>query len=159
MKISPAKLDEMFALAGVSKDALHSSLRTMGAKHLKTKRMRDMWKEEVPTINYCYVVCDFVYWYVLWNAGSWKVFTCKIPSLPGITHWFIKDSLGHVIDLTADQFDNHSEIEYNSGCRTVLLQSGCVGPSRRGKLLAKLMGYSEDDWNYKGRTLDESGII
>lgn len=160
MRISSLKLDEMFSRAGVSKELFHNSLKTMGVAHIKGSRMKAMWKEDRPTINYCYVACEFAYWYACRdNRSSWKVYTCNIPSLPGIKHWFMKNSLGEVIDLTADQFDNHAEIDYNNSRRSGFIQSGCIGPSRRARLLASLMGYDEDEWKDKGRTLDEGGIV
>ena len=52
MKISEDRLQEMYDIAGVTKDKLHNSLRSMGIKHLKTKLMREGWSEDNPTKNY-----------------------------------------------------------------------------------------------------------
>ena len=51
MKISEDRLQEMYDIAGVTKDKLHNSLRSMGLKHLKTKLMREGWSDDNPTKN------------------------------------------------------------------------------------------------------------
>lgn len=155
MRIDEIKHDKMFVLAGVSKTTLHDALRTMGTKHLKDERMRKMWRPETPTINYCYTVCEFVYWYVLRDMrDSWSSYITDIPSLPGIKHWFLRDYLGVIIDLTADQFDNHNEIDYNNATCGAFLQTGVIGPSRRARMLAKLMGRAENSWKRNERNLE-----
>ena len=153
MRISNEKLDEMFHVVGVSKDKLHSCLRTMGTEHLFDQRMKDMWKPEFPTINYCYTVCEFVYWYVCQATTEWDIRTTDIPSAPGIKHWFLKRQDGMIVDLTADQFDNHEEINYNDSKRSGFIQSGCIGPSKRARFLATLMGYDEESWKQPVSTL------
>ena len=153
MRISNEKLDEMFHVVGVSKDKLHSCLRTMGTDHLFDQRMKDMWKPEFPTINYCYTVCEFVYWYVCQATTEWDIRTTDIPSAPGIKHWFLKRQDGMIVDLTADQFDNHEEINYNDSKRSGFIQSGCIGPSKRARFLATLMGYDEESWKQPVSTL------
>ena len=69
----------MFRLAGIEKEKLHEALIKMGKKHLKTKAMKDNWSEDNPTKNYCYVIAEFVYYY-LSPKGS-KPF--KLPGIPG----------------------------------------------------------------------------
>jgi hypothetical protein len=89
VRISNKQLDEMFAIAGVSKDKLHSCLRFMGTEHLHDQRMKDMWKPEFPSINYCYTVCEYAYWYVFSAGSEWDIRTTNIPSAQGINHWFL----------------------------------------------------------------------
>ena len=64
MRISEDKLQSMFRLAGIEKEKLHEALIKMGKKHLKTKAMKDNWSEDNPTKNYCYVIAEFVYYYL-----------------------------------------------------------------------------------------------
>ena len=153
MRISNEKLDDMFHAVGVSKDNLHSCLRTMGTDHLFDQRMKDMWKPEFPSINYCYTVCEFTYWYICQATTEWDIRTTDIPSAPGIKHWFLKRQDGMIVDLTADQFDNHEEINYNDSKRSGFIQSGCIGPSKRARILASLMGYDDDSWKQPVSTL------
>ena len=153
MRISNEKLDEMFDAVGVWKPKLHACLRTMGTEHLFDQRMKDMWKPEFPTINYCYTVCEFVYWYVCQGTTAWDIRTTDIPSTPGIKHWFLRRQDGMIVDLTADQFDNHEEINYNDSKRSGFIQSGCIGPSKRARILASLMGYDDDSWKQPVSTL------
>lgn len=147
-RISDSELNEMFGRANVNKDMLRDSLRKMGTKYLKNERMRKMWNPSIPTINYCYVVSEFVYWYALKDKQSrLLVMTTKIPSKPGITHWFLQYKRGNLIDLTADQFENWEEIDYADGAsKRFFLQTGHTGPSKRAKILAELMGYNENSW-------------
>jgi hypothetical protein len=153
LRIENKLLDEMFAIAGVSKDKLHSCLRIMGKEHLHDQRMKDMWKYEFPTINYCYTVCEYVYWYVFSAGSEWDIRTTNILSAPRIKHWFLRRIDGQVVDLTADQFDDHSEINYNDSRRSGFLQSGCTGPSKRARILATLMGHDEHSWKPTINTL------
>jgi hypothetical protein len=153
LRISNEKLDKMFSSVGVGKDELHTCLRTMGTDYLLNQQMKDMWKPEFPTINYCYTVCEYLYWYVCGATTEWDIRTTDIPSTPGIKHWFLRRTDGRVIDLTADQFDNYDEINYNDSKRSGFIQSGCIGPSKRARILATLMGHDEDSWKPPVNTL------
>ena len=64
MKISEERLQTMYELAGLNKQTLHDALRIMGKKHLKTKLMKEGWTHDNPTKNYCYVIAEFVYYYL-----------------------------------------------------------------------------------------------
>ena len=133
-------LDSMFEFSGVSKDGLYSSLIQMGKKHLKTKAMKDIWTPENPTQNYCYVVAEFVYWYVApYDSTAWAL---TVPSYNTL-HRFVKWPDGTIVDLSCEQFYDWSEIDYSKAKRRMFLQTGCKGPSKRARLLAELMGYSE----------------
>ena len=153
MRISNEKLDDMFQAVGVSKDNLHSCLRTMGTEYLFNQQMKDMWKPEFPSINYCYTVCEYVYWYVCKATTEWDIRTTDIPSTPGIKHWFLRRQDGMIIDLTADQFDNYAEMNYNDSRRSGFIQSGCIGPSKRARILATMMEHDEDSWKPSVSTL------
>jgi hypothetical protein len=153
LRISNEKLDEMFLAVGVSRDNLHSCLRTMGTEYLFNQQMKDMWKPEFPSINYCYTVCEYVYWYVCGATTEWDIRTTDIPSTPGIKHWFLRRQDGMIIDLTADQFDNYAEMNYNDSRRSGFIQSGCIGPSKRARILATMMGHDEDSWKRPVSTL------
>jgi hypothetical protein len=56
------------------------------------------------------------------------------------THWFIKDPDGKVIDPTADQFDEL--LDYEKG-KPQNFQTPQI--SKRGKILADLLGLTEID--------------
>ena len=137
----------MFTKSGVNKARLYDSLRTMGRKHLKTKEMRDAWSEDNPTYCYCYVVSEMAYWYVA-PKGTIPM-AMKVPGDPG-THRFLVYPDGFIVDLTAEQFPNYEDVIYENGKRSMFMQTGCVGPSKRAKMLATLMGYEEDDWITRG---------
>jgi len=156
LNIPNNKLLEMYARLGhdyypdATKERLHRILTFWGPSRLKGKRMKEMWKPERPTINYCYVVTEYAYWSFhnygfpakCWDRNPrFSVHTTKIPSLPGITHWFLREiSTGGVIDLTADQFENWEEIDYDNSRKTFFLQTGCKGPSFRALDLMYDMG-------------------
>ncbi len=137
MKIDPIKLDSMFKIAGISKEKLHDSLRTMGTKQLK-KEMRHEWSPDNPTRCFCYVVSEFLYWYI--SPYSSDPFSLSIEGDPWI-HRFLRWPDKTVVDLTADQFDNYELVDYNLGTRRMFLQTGGKGPSKRARILAELMGY------------------
>lgn len=136
--------------AGVVQVKLHDALRKMGKKYLKPK-YRDAWSPDRPTKNYCYVVTEFVYWYSAKQyRGKLHVYHTKSPDDPSITHWFCTyrhyHGFEYVYDLTADQFDNWTPDIYTNARRGFFIQSGCIGPSNRAKVLAELMGYDKDGW-------------
>ena len=99
MRIEEEKLQSMFSLAGIEKEKLHEALIKMGKKHLKTKAMKDNWSEDNPTKNYCYVIAEFVYYY-LSPKGS-KPF--KLPGIPGDDglHRFIMWPDNKIVDLVS----------------------------------------------------------
>ena len=138
MRIDPDKLQEMFDYAGVNKDRLYLALCRMGPKHLHTKEMREKWTPENPTYCYCYVIAEFVHFYICREA--WKPYSLKVPGDPGL-HRFHKTPSGIIVDLAAEQFDNYEEVDYNNARGCGFLQTGCKGPSRRTRDLAALMGY------------------
>lgn len=143
-RIDSQKLERMFEVAGFSDprteiNRLHSSLLKMGKTYLKNKRMKDMWTPEYPTTNYCYVVSEYYYWNVLiFKSDDIRVKSTKIPSQPGITHWFLTIN-EKVFDPTADQFSDYSEIDYDNSVNRFFLQAGFYGPSERAKILAEHM--------------------
>lgn len=139
MRIDNDKLNEMFKIVSVDKDLLYSSLIKMGKKQLKSKEMRDGWSEDNPTYCYCYVVAEMLFWYVC-PADS-KPYKVKVPNDPGI-HRFIKLSSGEIIDLTAEQFSNYEDVNYDNGKVSYFLQTANKGPSKRAIMLAELMGYT-----------------
>jgi len=133
-------LDEQFNLIGIRKEKLHAALRTMGTRFLQTKEMKAQWSTERPTKNYCYTVSELVYWYVAPKGTT--VYVTEVPgSLPGVKHWFLRLPDGTVIDLTSDQFD--TEVDYTKGKKSMFLQTGCKGPSKRARHLAILMGFKD----------------
>lgn len=141
MKISEERLQTMYELAGVNKQTLHDALRVMGQKHLKTKLMKEGWTHDNPTKNYCYVIAEFVYYY-LSPRGS-KPY--KLPGIPGDDglHRFIMWPDYSVVDLAVDQFPNFEDVDYTKAkkCYFMVNTFGVPGPSKRTRILAELMGY------------------
>ena len=139
MKIADERLDQMYTLAGVTKEKLHESLRYMGPKQLKTKAMRDAWSESNPTKNYCYVVAEFVYYY-LSPRGSKPYKLSGIPGDNGL-HRFIMWPDYSVVDLAVDQFSNFEDVDYTKAkkCYFMYNSYGRVGPSKRTRQLGELM--------------------
>lgn len=137
MKVDVSVLNGMFDFAGIDKEKLYDALRKMGTKQLK-KEMRAEWKETNPTRCFCYVVSEFVYWYVA-PVGT-KACSVSIKDDPWI-HRYLRWPDGTVVDLTAEQFDNYENVNYENGRNRMFLQTGCKGPSKRARLLAELMGF------------------
>lgn len=140
MKINPSVLNSMFDKAGIDKSALYKALIVMGPKHLKTKQMRENWSEDNPTYCYCYVVSEMVYWYAPIET---KPFSVKVIGDLG-THKFLKTENGDIIDLTAEQFPDYEDVDYQIAKHSPFMQTGKKGPSKRAKILADLMGFKEN---------------
>lgn len=142
MRIPDGELNKMFILVGISKELLHEALRKMGTYSLKPY-MREGWSEVYPTYGYCYVVSEFIYWYVA-PKGT-KPYSVKVPGDPG-THRFLRWPDTTIIDLTCDQFPNYALVPYEKAKVTPFMQTGCKGPSKRAKELAQLLGYDVAAW-------------
>lgn len=136
----------MFAQAGVNRERLLDALRQMGKKHLKKKSFKDIWSEKNPTRNYCYVVSEFVYYYLAPNGTV--PYALVVPGDEGL-HRFLKypeDYDPHIIDLTCDQFSDYSLIDYSKAKVCYFLQTACTGPSKRARILAELMDINPKCW-------------
>ena len=136
MRISEKKLQSMFEVAGIEKSVLHDALLQMGRKYLKTKQMKDAWSEDNPTKNYCYVIAEFVYYYLA-PKGT---IPYKLPNIPGDDglHRFLKWPDGTIVDLAVDQFPNYEDVNYEEGKVCYFMQTAVKGPSKRARLLAEL---------------------
>jgi hypothetical protein len=119
----------------IDRQKLHDALRLMGRKYLKPQ-FRDQWTPERPTTGYCYVMAEVAYHYLALKGS--RPYVMKIGE--NETHWFIKDSDGRVIDLTADQFDE--PIDYTQGHPQNFLTKEI---SKRGKMLADLLGLTKNE--------------
>lgn len=117
-------------LPQMGKKKLHDALRKMGKKHLKPQ-YKDDWTPERPTTGYCYVVAEVAYHYL--SPEEYKPHVMKTGD--NETHWFLKNSSGDIIDLTAGQFDKVSD--YSKG-RPHNFRTKDI--SKRGKILAELLG-------------------
>jgi hypothetical protein len=51
-----------------------------------------------------------------------------------------------VVDVTCDQFEDYSLLDYSIAKPKMFLQTGCTGPSKRAKHLAQLLGFQEKEW-------------
>lgn len=144
-KIHKNELSTMFEIVGVSQKKLYDALLQMNTKHLKTKRFKDEWSQDNPTRNYCYVVSEFV-WFYLAPKGT-TPYGLTVEGDAGL-HRYLKYPDGSIIDLTAEQFDDYyNRINYSKGKVRHFLQSACTGPSMRAKVLAELMGYNVNNWS------------
>lgn len=121
----------------VSRASLEAALRRMGKKHVKGRTLKEQWTPEKPTTNYCYVIAEFLYWYVA-PPGS-TVWTVQIPDELGL-HRFVRWPNGRICDY-ADK-----PIDYSKAKRRMFLQSGGPGPSIRARVLARELGYTESSW-------------
>lgn len=139
MRISDEKIQAMFDIAGISRELLIKSLLDMGPKFLHSKKMKEEYDRNNPTRNFCYVVSEFVYHYIA-PEGS-KPYGLVIPNDESL-HRFVKWPDGTIVDLTCDQFEDYSIVNYdNAKVRTFLPVNGKSQPSKRARHLAKLMGF------------------
>lgn len=115
----------------------------MGTEYLK-KEYRHRWSWDNPTAAYCYVVSEMVYWYKAPKGTT--PYKLIIPNDPAL-HRFLIYPTNDIIDLTAEQFDNYEDVCYVKAKKSMFLQTGCTGPSKRAKVLAEYMGYNVNAWN------------
>ena len=113
----------------------YDSLILMGKDGLKTKKMKDEWSKNNPTRNYCYVVSEFLYKYIA--PQGVKHFSIKIDE-EDYTHHYLKWDDGTIIDLTAEQFEDYSKIDYSKSYTSGFIGKGV---SKRTQQFAELMGY------------------
>jgi len=134
-KINPLVVDRMFKKVGVDKEIFYKALKTMGRDGLKTEKMKEEWSEDNPTKNYCYNVSEYIY-KVVGKGKDIKHLSVKVEG-EDVPHHFIKWDDGTIIDLTAEQFDDYSKIDYSKS-----YLSGFVGKgiSKRTKEFTRLMG-------------------
>jgi hypothetical protein len=136
MEVDPKVLDKMFRFAGLNKAKLHEALIHMGPKMLN-KPWDKKWSKERPTTGYCYVVSEFVFHYLA--PPGCKVMRLYVPETD-IKHWFIQWPDETIVDLTMDQFDNVPDYSKAKGAGFLTKE-----PSKRAKVLAELLGYSDED--------------
>ena len=138
-RIKNETLDEMFQIAGLEKKKLHEALIKMGPVFLHSKKAREEYTIDNPTRNFCYVVSEFIFYYIA-PKGS-KAYALRIDGDESL-HRFIKWPDGTIVDLTCDQFPDYSVVIYeNAKVRSFLPVNGKAQPSKRAKHLAKLLGY------------------
>lgn len=141
-RIKVDKFKAMFEQAGIRRGDLLAALREMGPKHLKGGELKKQWSTERPTRNYCYVVSEFLFWYVAPEGSEARTVNVEGDLAPHVyMHW----PDGSVVDLTCDQFENIKAVKYKESKRKTFMQSGGPGPSKRAKILAELLGYTDDD--------------
>lgn len=85
----------------------------------------------------CYAVSEMIYWYCA-PQGSTPM-ALKVPN-DATLHRYVEWPDGMIVDVTCDQFDDYSLLDYTQASRRMFLQTGGVGPSKRAQLLAKLLG-------------------
>lgn len=95
--------------------------------------LRDEWKPERPTINYCWVVSEVALRLVMPKGTTcWQV---DVDG-QGRFHWFLKDPRGRIVDLTLDQAEDWHEIPQYDKAKRYHFRPAM---SRRGQHLAALM--------------------
>jgi hypothetical protein len=123
-----------------AKFEMYAALREMGAQYLR-KDLRDDWSPENPTRNYCYVIAEFVYWYLA-PKGS-QAMELKLPG-EAAPHRFVKTPDNVIIDLARWQFD--FKLPYDNAKPKMFMQTGGVGPSKRAQILAAKLGFVVTSW-------------
>ena len=126
-----------FKKVGIDKKKFFQALRTMGKDGLKTKAMKDEWESKNSTRNYCYMVSEFIYKYVAPNGV--KHLSLKIDG-EDATHHFLKWNDGTIVDLTVEQFDDFSKVDYSKAYGSNFIYTP-LGVSKKTKRFAELMGY------------------
>lgn len=124
----------MFEHANVDRERMLAALRQMGAKHLKTKQMRDEYDPDNPTRNYCHVIAHFVWCYFAPpGSTSWAL------AVPDYDTWhrFVRWPDGTLVDLAAEQFPDYSLVEYENAKP---MGFRAPNPDTRAQLLAKYYG-------------------
>jgi hypothetical protein len=123
----------MFDRAGIDRDKLHGVLRSLAKGHLKAA-FRKTWVPENPTRFFCYVVSEYVLNFVA-PPGS----TAWSLVIPGdeAKHYFIRWPDGTIVDLTAEQFDDFSLVDYSKGKKSHFMYPS---PSRRAREVHEAMG-------------------
>lgn len=136
-KIDTRKVDRMFRKVGIDKNKFYESLITMGTDGLKTKQMKEDWSVDNPTKNNCYMVSEFIYKYL--SPSGTKHLSIKVEG-DTLPHHYLKWDDGTIIDLTAEQYEDYSKLDYSKG-----YSSGFIGKgvSKRTKKFGDLMGYKK----------------
>lgn len=142
MKVSDQIINASFETAGVSRAALHDALREMCPAALKandkatTQAMRRSWTHFNPTRFTCYFVSEMVFWFLA-PKGS----TAMAVEVSGDStlHRFVRWPDGRIVDLTCDQFDDYSLVQYQHATQRMFMQTGGFGPSKRARQLAALL--------------------
>ena len=141
-RVGKTKFMKMFDRAGISRGELLTALRTMGKKHINGKVLKEQWSEKNPTRNYCYVVSEFLHWYVA-PVGS-QAYSVEVEGDDAV-HVFMRWPKEQLVDLTCDQFPDISKVIYDNAKKKSFMQSGGPGPSKRAKILAEHLGFTDDD--------------
>lgn len=79
-----------------------------------------------PLAGHCYVACEALYHLGLREAG-WRP---VVIHHEGVSHWFLRNDLGEIIDPTAGQFATTVPYHDGRGCGFLT-----KGPSRRARIL------------------------
>jgi hypothetical protein len=79
----------------------------------------------------CYIVSEALYHLLGGRGSGYKPMIVKVR---GITHWWLVDDRGTVIDGTAEQFSEPVDYSKGKGCGFLTLQ-----PSKRAQVLIERM--------------------
>ena len=133
MRISLVESYYMFDLVNVDREQLHKALRGMAIDHLKPK-LRKEWHFTNPTKNFCYVVSEWLFHYVLPEGST--AYRLQIPGYD-VKHYFCRLPNKKVIDLTAEQFDDYENVLYENAKKATFMYPS---PSKRARVLATQYG-------------------
>lgn len=145
MKVSDEILQRSFDRVGFTRDALHAALRVMCPGELKgynavdTYAMRREWSTDNPTRFCCYFVSEMTYWFCA-PVGS-QAMALAVPN-DATLHRFVIWPDKMIVDVTCDQFDDYTQLDYTHAKPRMFLQTGGHGPSKRAQKLAALLGLS-----------------
>lgn len=126
-------IEEMYEYVGIDRTKLRTALKQMGKKYINDKQMREEWTEDNPTRNYCYVVSEMVKFYYLPNSTPYI-----LKDIPGeiSNHRYLMCE-DKVIDLTQDQYDDISKLDYSKGKGQSFMFTK-TGISSRAKILKEI---------------------
>ncbi len=132
MKINFLESQKMFKRSGVSRAKLFKALTEMAPIHLKGA-LKKQWSSDNPTRNFCYVVTEWLKVYVAPEGST----AYSVPIDGDLEkHYFMRWPNGGVVDLTAEQFEDYSKVDYTKGKK---VNSFMFSPTKRVKALQELM--------------------
>lgn len=102
-----------------------NALLLMGKKHIKDKLSKTEWSIENPTRGYCYVVSEYLHFFVFDKKS--EIYKVEVDNETS-RHYFLKHN-NEIIDFTAEQFKD-KKVDYTKAVKTHFIK-----PSKRAMIL------------------------
>jgi hypothetical protein len=136
MRFTEEDYNKMFEITGIKKEDLYQALIHMGNPY----EDRDEWSEQNPTRYNCYLVTEFIHYFILPKSKPMGLKTAFDKN----DHKFLELDNGQIIDLTAEQFGDWGYLDYSKR-KYSPLQRGkwTIGASKKAIKLAGLLGYTQ----------------